>query len=233
MYQLNKQNQHGLKRSSATFPSEQLVKILGTNGAYTIGHYEYPAPQDGKCGNHLDAVYVVEPIASNSEFVDWIVEDLVKWIDREKLEFDVILAPAQAAVKTIVSKLAKRLGKRETYLEYFPSGWFGTKLVAGEIKQGDRVLVFNAVSQTGRCVGETLPKVAEQHGGTVSGAAVFCKGTAGGVIQAEHKYGSKLYATIQAHVGIKAPADCHQCKDGKEALTPWTAVRDAQTKTHA
>jgi hypothetical protein len=228
MYQLNKQNQHGLKRSSTTFPSEQLIKILGTPGAYVIGHFECPAPQNGRHGNHFDAVYIPEPISGNPEFVQWIVDDIVLWSKKENLEFEVILAPAQDAVKAFVSPLAERLGKRVAYLDYFPSGWLGGKLVEGEIKQGDRVLVFNAISQTGRDLGETLPKLVEQLGGTTIGAASFCKGTTGGVIQAEHKYGSKFYATIQAHIGIKSPTDCLQCKDeSKKELKPWTDVLDA------
>ncbi len=226
MYQLNKQNQHGLKRSSTTFPSEQLLKILGSQNAYTIGHFECPAPLNGRHGNHFDAVYVAESIVGSAEFVDSIVADMVGWVNKEAVNFDVILAPAEADTKALAKPLAKSLGKEIAYLDYFPTGWLGGKLVEGEIKKGDRVLVFSAVDQTGRWVGETLPKVAEQFGGTTVGAAVFCKGTTGGVIQAEHKYGSKFYATIQAHVGIKSPSDCLLCKDeSKKELKPWTDVR--------
>ena len=116
----------------------------------------------------------------------------------------------------------------------FPSGWFGER-VDGKINPGERVLVFNAVSQTGRCVGDRLPGVVDSFKAETVAAAVFCKGTANGVTAAEQKYGSKLYAAIQAEIKIEPSESCHLCQTAtgntSTTPTPWTAVRDKQLHT--
>ncbi|MDR3612075.1 MAG: hypothetical protein P4L53_00815 [Candidatus Obscuribacterales bacterium] len=223
MYQLNKGNSFGLKRASQTFPSELLLKILGTKEAYTAGHFEFPAPQETRRGNHLDAIYVADPIVKHNEFVDAIVADILLWIEREKIEFDVVLSLSQESARKIVAALCSKLNKKAAYLAYFPSGWLGGKIVEGQLQKGDRVLIFAPVDQTGRTIGETIPKFTEQNGGTVAGIAAFCKGTAGGVITAEHKFGKKFYSSIQAHIAVHSAAECPACKiENAEKLRPWT-----------
>jgi orotate phosphoribosyltransferase len=223
MYQLNKGNSFGLKRASQTFPSELLLKILGTKEAYTAGHFEYPAPQETRRGNHLDAIYLAEPITKSDEFVEAIVSDIMLWSEREGIEFDVVISPAQDSARKIVSALCSRLNKKAAYLAYFTSGWLGGKIVEGQVQKGDRVLVFAPVDQTGRTIGETIPKFIEQIGGSVAGIASFCKGTAGGVITAEHKFGKKFYSSIQAHIAVHSAAECPLCKiENAEKLRPWT-----------
>jgi orotate phosphoribosyltransferase len=228
MYQLNKGNSFGLKRASQTFPSELLLQILGTKEAYTAGHFEFPAQQETKRGNHLDAIYLAEPIMKRNEFVDAIVADMILWIEREKIEFDVVLSLSQDSARKIVTNLCSKLSKKAAYLAYFPSGWLGGKIVEGQVLKGDRVLIFAPVDQTGRTIGETIPKFIEQNGGTVAGIAAFCKGTAGGVITAEHKFGKKFYSSIQAHIAVHSAAECPACKiENAEKLRPWTEL--AQT----
>ena len=40
----------------------------------------------------------------------------------------------------ITEKLSERLQTRKCYWEYFPSGWFGNKVIEGSITSGDKVL---------------------------------------------------------------------------------------------
>ena len=142
MYQLNKGASFALKRASQSFPSELLLKILGTKEAYKTGHFEFPAQQETRRGNHLDAVYVAEPVFKNDEFVDAIVADMLVWIERENIEFDVVLSLAHDSARKIVNLLCAKLDKKAAYLAYLPSGWLGGKVVEGEFGKGDRVLIF-------------------------------------------------------------------------------------------
>lgn len=231
MPQLSKPLSHCLRVTSDSFPKEKINEILATPGIYvTGGHFEYPVTEGNRVGNHLDSVFIIEPIAENSKFVDWIVDDILNWMEKHDIQFDVIFGPAQPAVQTIVDKLAERTGTRQAYWEYFPSGWFGAKLVSGEVKPGERVLVFNGVTQQGRCVGERLPAFVEGLGGNPIAAAVFAKGTASGVTIPENKYGDKFYSAVQASIQISPPNECANCKSSasgsQDKLTPWTVVRE-------
>ncbi|MBX9770951.1 MAG: hypothetical protein K2X29_06250, partial [Candidatus Obscuribacterales bacterium] len=137
--------------TSKTIPEEQIAKILSTPGiVFKNGHFEYPVSNQEQTGNHLQSVFLIEPIAANKQYVDWIVEDIANWLDKEHIEVDVVFAPAQEAVKVIVDALAKMKNLKTAYWEYLPGGWFGQKVVGGEVKAGDKVLVFNGVSQQGR-----------------------------------------------------------------------------------
>lgn len=229
MLKLDEPLKGAVKVISPTMPEDQINQILRTPGVYHApGHYQYPVSEGGKVGNHLDSLFLIEPIVKNDQFVSWIVDDMCRWLAAEKLEFDVIFAAEQTAVTFIVEKLAKRLNVRKAYLEYTYGGWFGTELVEGEIKKGDRVLVFNGVTLRGRCVGERLPHVVENLGGIVIAAAVFAKGTAPGVTAAEKRYGEKFYATVQVDIKVASPQDCEQCLlEAIPELTPWTKLRDA------
>jgi hypothetical protein len=232
MPQLSEPLSLSVKVTSPSFPKERMEKILSTPGIYLRGgHFEYPATEGNQTGNHLDAVFIIEPIAQNPTFVDWIVEDILCWIEKENIQFDVIFAPAQPAVKTIVGKLAKRTGARQAYWEYFPTGWFGSKLVSGEVKQGERALVFNGVTQQGRCVGDRLPSFVESLGAIPIAAAVFAKGSAPGVSIPEKRFGNKFYSAVQAAIQISSPDACTICQSTNpeisKKLTPWTAVRDS------
>ena len=213
--------------TSKTMPGEKLGKILSTPGiVFTNGHYEYPVSNKEQAGNHLQSVFLIEPIAANAQFVEWIVDDVIRWLESEHIEIDAVFAPAQPAVKIVVDVLAMKLGVKSVYWEYLPGGWFGSKVVEGELKPGDRVLVFNGVSQQGRCVGNRLPGFVDALGGTTVAAAVFAKGTAEGVKAAEERFGSKLYSTIQVTIPISTPDSCSICKsDPSKKLVPWTELR--------
>jgi hypothetical protein len=213
---------------SETFPRDLLTEILSTPGAHCAhGHFQYPASEGNRVGNHLDSLFIIEPIAANERYVGAIVEDVCRWLEREKVEFGVIFAPAQPAVQRIAGKLAERTGARLASWEYLPSGWFGTRLVSGSVEKGDRVLVFNGVSQQGRCVGDRLPSFVRDLGGETVAAAVFAIGTAPGAKQALERYGSKLYATVQVDININPPQDCPVCaRPDAPPLVPWTEVRD-------
>jgi orotate phosphoribosyltransferase len=218
-----------VKVVSPTMPEDQIKQILGTPGVYHAdGHFQYPVSEGGKVGNHLDSLFLLEPIVKNDQYIEWIVDDICRWIAAEKLEFDVIFAPAQMSVTFLVEKLASRLNARKAYWEYTYGGWFGAELVEGEVKKGDRVLVVNGVSMRGRCVGDRLPRYVENLGGTVVAAAVFAKGTAPGVADAEKRYGKNFYATVQVDIKVAAPQDCQQCAvEPTTELTPWTTLRDS------
>jgi hypothetical protein len=217
----------GVKVVTQTMPTDQVTRLLDTPGiSFRGGHFQYPVDEGEKRGNHLDAIFLIEPIAAETEYVNWIVGDIRRWLDAEKIEFDVIFAPAQPAVMRLVDQLAFETGKRTAFWEYKPTGWFGDKLVAGEIGNGDRVLVMNGVTQQGRCVGERFPSFVSQLGGETVAAAVFAKGTAPGVKDAERKYGSKFYSAIEVSIEVTPPSSCKPCAVGDTDATPWTNLRD-------
>lgn len=213
--------------TSKTMPPEQIDKILSTPGiVFKDGHFEYPVSNKDQRGNHLSCLFLIEPIAANDQYVDWIVGDIVKWLESEQIEIDTVLAPAQPAVKILVNALAKRRNIEVAYWEYLPGGWFGTGIVEGGIKPGAKVLVFNGVSQQGRCVGARLPSFVESLGGHTVAAAVFAKGTAEGVKAAERRFGKKLYSTIEVSIPISSPDLCPICKtQPAKKLIPWTELK--------
>jgi hypothetical protein len=213
--------------TSKTMPADKIGQILSTPGiVFTNGHFEYPVSNKDQVGNHLQSVFLIEPIAANQEFVDWIVDDILRWMDANNIQVDTVFAPNQPAVKTVVDALAKKKNLQAVYWEYLPGGWFGNRVVSGELKPRAQVLVFNGVSQQGRCVGVRLPSFVESLGGQTVAAAVFAKGTAPGVLDAEQKFGDKLYATVKVHIPISTPSDCSICKiDPSSKPIPWTQLK--------
>jgi hypothetical protein len=228
----NEQTKIDLTIHSSTFPQAQIEQIISVPNIYQKGHFEYPVSLPASPGNHLDAVFLLEPITVQHEHVVWIVDDLCRWIDNSDLKFNLIFAPAQPAVMQIVDQLAERLRIRKAYLEYLPSGWFGEKLVYGKIEANDIALVYNGISQTGRCIGKRLPSFIEKSGGRVLAGAAFMIGTAGGIDVARSMHKNRLYSAITAPVTVQAPQDCLLCKQNQSGdveqkpLIPWTTLRD-------
>lgn len=231
MLKLDDALEGAIKVTSATAREDEVRAILSVPGVFIAsGHFQYPVSESGKVGNHLTSLFLIEPIARNEQYVEWIAADICLWAQAEKLAFDLIFAPAQPAVKVLARRIAERLRLAEAYWEYTPGGWFGSRLVEGTIKEGDRVLVFNGVTQQGRCVGERLPAFVEAAGGKAVAAAVFAKGTAAGVSAAEKRFGRNFYAMVQVDITVASASDCVVCRDsshGAEELTPWTRFRDS------
>lgn len=210
-----------LTATSLTFPRERLETILGeTRPFHPEGHFLYPADERG---NHLQGYFLLEPVAAVPRFVDWIAEDMAGWIDRLRLEAHVLFAPAQPAVKTLAEAVGRRVALRTAYWEYLPSGRFGDHLVGGRVDPGDRALVFNGVSHTGRCVGQRLPGFVESLGGTSVGAAAFVKGSAPKVAETEARLGDRFYSALRAEVPVFAPLNCGLCARMGPPV-PWTSL---------
>lgn len=215
--------------ASDTFPAEQLNELIALPGVHvTGGHYQFPETDGNRVGNHMDALFILEPITENAEFVSWIVDDIELWIEENNIGFEVVFAPQQPSAVRIVQELVKRRKKKAAFWQYLPTGWFGEKLAEGSINNGDRVLVFNSVAQHGRCVGERLPAFAEQLGGKPVAAAVFAKGTGNGVVAAEERWGEKLYAALQVPIEVSLPDSCIKCKEGNETAVRWTQFKEAE-----
>lgn len=193
-----------------------LEEILKTNAYKKGGHCLYPADDEG---NHLENFFLIENVVKNENLVDAVTDDMALWA--RNIDFDVIFAPAQHAVMKLANKLAGKLGKITAFWEYLPSGRFGNKLVEGDVK-GKKCIVFNGVTQQGRCVGLRLPQFVESVGGTIVAACVFAKGTTSLVEQTEKKWGSLFYSTIQVDVKVYPPKECPLC--GKEPLKKWTKL---------
>ncbi len=209
--------------ASDTFPADQINELIAHPGVHvTGGHYQFPETDGNRVGNHMDALFILEPLTENAEYVGWIVDDMEQWIDDNNIGFEVVFAPAQPSAVRIVQELVKRRKKKAAFWQYLPTGWFGEKLVEGSINNGDRVLVFNSVAQHGRCVGERLPAFAEQMGGKPVAAAVFAKGTGNGVIAAEERWGERLYAALQIPIEVSLPNSCSKCTEGGATAEPWT-----------
>jgi orotate phosphoribosyltransferase len=208
--------------TSETFPPHKIDQILDATGVFHAeGHFLYPADVEGA---HLLRFFSIEPIAQNKTFLRWIVEDIMQWAKREDIFYDVIFCPDQSGVVDIADEIARASGARIACWEYdSQTGRFGSELVEGSIHRGERVLVFNGVTQQGRCVGQRLPDFVETFGGEVVGAAVFAKGTTGLVEQTEKRYGSLFYAAIQVDIPVYASNECPRCLAGdKDSLQPWT-----------
>lgn len=210
-----------LTAASTTFPTDRLEAIVReARPFHREGHFLYPADERG---NHLKGFFLLEPVAANPRFVEWIAEDLVAWVDRGRIEFDVLFAPAQPAVKTLAAAVARRAGRPTAYWEYLPSGRFGDRLVEGRLDRGARALVFNGVSHTGRCVGLRLPEFVERLGGTSVAAAAFVKGSAPKVAETERRMGNRFYSALRADVPVFAPMGCPLCAQGGAPI-PWTEL---------
>ncbi len=210
-----------LTATSPTFPRERLATILGTARPFhPEGHFLYPADERG---NHLQGYFLLEPVAAVPRFVDWIAEDVAGWIDRLRLEADLLFAPAHPAVKTLADAIARRAALRTAYWEYLPSGRFGDRLVEGRVDLGERALVFNGVSHTGRCVGQRLPGFVESLGAATVAAAAFVKGSAPKVAETEARLGDRFYSALRVEVPVFAPLDCGLCARMGPPV-PWTSL---------
>ncbi len=210
-----------LAATSPTFPRDRLEAILGkAKPFHPEGHYLYPADERG---NHLGAFFLLEPVAADLGYVDWIAQDIRAWIDRNGIEFDVVFAPAQPAVQVLADAVARTAGRRTAFWDYLPSGRFGERLVQGRPDRGFRALVLNGVSHTGRCVGQRLPEFVERLGGTTAAAAVFVKGSVPKVAEVERSLGPRFYSALRAEVPVFAPAGCPLCRT-RGPPVPWTAL---------
>ncbi len=207
--------------TSATFPQERLETLVKeARPFHPEGHYLYPAEEGG---NHLQGSFLIEPVAAEPRFVDWIAQDVVAWADRLGLEFDVLFAPAQPGVRILADAIASRAGRPAAYWEYLPSGRFGQRLVEGRVEAGSRAVVFNGVTHTGRCVGLRLPEFVAKLGGRTAAAAVFAKGRAPKVAETEERLGGCFYSAIRAEVPVFAPDGCPHCaREGPPV--PWTTL---------
>lgn len=211
-----------LTATSHTFPPEKLETILQDAKPFMPEvHALYPADRNGA---HLRGFFALEPVARRPEFVEWIRDDIVAWIRRRALEFDVLFAPAQPAVRVLADAIAEATGTKAAYWEYLPTGRFGNRLVDGVVRPGCRALVFNGVTLTGRCVGLRLPEFVEHRlGGSSVAAAVFTKGVAPKVRETEARLGEAFYSAIRADVPIYAAAECPLCATAGPPI-PWTTL---------
>lgn len=214
-------NEH-IKVISKTFPKEQIEEILSVPKTFFDDcHVLYPADEKGA---HLLRFFNIGPIRENPHhcYAEWIVNDIVKWVERERIEVNVVFAPNQPGVSTLAVALANTLETQWALWEYLPSGRFGEDFFQNKIDLGDRVLVFNGVSQQGRCVGQRLPEFVKRFGGNVVAAAVFAKGTTGIITEVEKTYGSKFYSAIQVDIPVYEREECPKCLAGdKDSLKPW------------
>lgn len=224
---MHKYNEH-ITIVHDTLPDEVMEKIFTTPGIFFDNvHVLYPADENG---SHLLRFFSLEAIAQDDIPVIFIAEAIAVWAVRRNIVFDVVFAPYAPVVKDIAKHLAWTLGCDFAFWEYHDTGRFGDKLVEGKVQPGDRVLVFNGVTQTGRCVGQRLPSFVEGLGGTVVGAAVFAKGTNSFVRECELKYGSRFYSAIQVDIPVYSPEECPKCLAGdRNSLRPWTTLLNRET----
>lgn len=210
-----------LTATSVTFPADRLETILReAQPFHPDGHYLYPSDDQG---NHLQGYFLLEPVAKVPRFCEWIAADVAAWIDRAGIAFDTLFAPAQPAVRALAEAIAEEVDRPNAYWEYLPSGRFGERLVEGRVEEGSKILVFNGVSHTGRCVGQRLPGFVERLGGTSVAAAAFVKGSAPKVEETEKRLGERFYSAIRAEIPVFAAKGCPLCaRDGPPV--PWTTL---------
>ncbi|HYM38759.1 MAG TPA: hypothetical protein VEY12_01260 [Thermoplasmata archaeon] len=210
-----------LTATSPTFSRDRLRTILEkAKPFHPKGHYLEPADPHG---NHLGGYFLLDPVTADRGFVEWIAEDIVAWIVRNRIEFDVLFAPANPALRVLVQTVSRAMGRPAAYWEYLPSGRFGERLVEGRVDRRARALVLNGVSHTGRCVGQRLPEFVEQLGGTRAAAAVFVKGSVPKVAEIERTLGRRFYSALRVDVPVFAAAECPLCRTAGPPV-PWTAL---------
>lgn len=216
---------------SSTFPSEQLEE-MGRSGALFVheGHFLYPADEKGM---HLTRFFSVERVARVPLYVEWIAQDVAQWAAREGIRAEGILAPWQKGVIALTREIARQLQIQPAFWQTLPTGRFQEPtgdpqrdFVEGEIRKGQKVILFNGVTQQGRCVGQRLQDFAKSYGGEIVGLAVFAKGTTGVVVDVEKLWKAKFYATIQVDVPVY-PADRCPVELEKKGLppVPWTVLK--------
>ncbi|MDA2922262.1 hypothetical protein MYX07_03270 [Patescibacteria group bacterium AH-259-L07] len=207
---------------STWYSSKDIDTLLSIPGVFFKEcHVQYPADENR---SHLLRFFSIEPLAQYHELTTLIAGITREWYIRANINYcDVIFAPVQPGVIEIVEILAQKLDIPYALLEYLPTGRFGNTLVKGDIQPGDRVLVFNGVTQQGNCVGKRLPEFVTQRGGEVSARAVFAKGTTRNVKALEERYGSRFFSSIQVDIPIYSAEKCPKCCSGEKAsLRPWT-----------
>jgi len=213
-----------VKVVSNTYPPGQIEEMLKTPGVlFDDVHILYPSDEKDL---HFTRFFSIEPILADTQYRLWIVDDMFHWVKKEGIECDVVLAPNQPGVNVLADELADEMGSRLALWEYQKIGRFGDRFVSRHgynILPGERVLVFNGVTQQGKCVGQRLPSFAELFMGEVVAACVFAKGTTGDITATEKKYGSKFYSAIQVDIPIFTPGECPRCAEGDKALA-WTEV---------
>lgn len=211
-------NEH-IKVVSETFPEDVMKEILVTPGVWFPDvHAQYPAVPEGA---HCTRFFNSSSVLWESGFALFIMDDILSWVANQKIEFDLIFAPAQPRVKEFVIFLAHSMGVRYALLEYLPTGRFGDKVVEGRILPYDKALVFNGATMQGLCVGQRLPSFLMRSQGQAVAAAVFAKGITPLVCEAEKMYGSKFYSAIQVNIPLYRADTCPKCRM-KEPLIPWT-----------
>lgn len=214
-----------VKIISKTFPKEQIEEILSTPKIFFDDcHILYPADENGA---HLLKFFNIEPIGKNfpHHYTEWIADDIFKWVRRERIDVDVVFAPNQPGVFNLAIELANTLDTPWALWEYLPNGRFGEKFWENGINLGDKVLVFNGVSQQGRCVGQRLPEFVKRFGGNVVAAAVFAKGNTGLITEVERTYGPKFYSAIQVDIPVYKSENCPKCLAGdRDSLQPWVEL---------
>jgi orotate phosphoribosyltransferase len=212
-------NQRYIEIVSPTFKGEWLVDILQeAKPAITSGHHIYPADEKG---SHTQGFFLLDRIAKK-RFVELIVNDMAHWAHNAGPKFDVIIAPNQPSVRILIGELGSRLGKSVAYLEYFHTGRFGNRIVEGDIRNGDRVLICNGISFQGNCVGNKLPGVAKEYGGEIAGIAVFAKNNTSLLKDLHAQFGQSFYSTIEINIPIYSKNTCPYCKESDP--TPWTEI---------
>ena len=96
---------------SETFPKEQIEKILSTPKTFFDDcHVLYPADKNGA---HLLRFFDITSIINPHHcYVEWIADDIIGWIEREKIDIDVVFAPNQLGTSRLAINLAVELGIR-------------------------------------------------------------------------------------------------------------------------
>lgn len=206
---------------SPTLSVEALDAILtATRPFRKEGHFLYPADSRG---SHLSSFFYLAKMLGHPGAVSLVVNDLSRWLSASGHPVDLIFAPNDQPVRTLVEALSKEIGKPAAYLEYLPTGRFGEVVEHADLlKPGTKVLVFNGVSATGRCVGVRLPSFVEKAGAEVSAIAAFAKGSASGVRAAEEAFGPRFYSAIELNIPLYVPESCPLCESGIP-LVPWNA----------
>lgn len=216
---------------SKTFSQNRFQEMVRA-GALRVheGHYLYPADEKG---NHLTRFYSTEPLSRNLNFVRWVAEDISRWAKEKEILADILFAPADPSIATLTKAVGEALNISVTLWKYLPTGRFGeltgdasADFIQGRIAPGTRVIVFNGVTQQGRCVGEKLQNFAKKYGGEIVGLAVFAKGATDLVAKVEKEWGEKFYAAVRVQIPAYPP---HQCplegQSDAPKLIPWTNLK--------
>jgi orotate phosphoribosyltransferase len=198
--------------------------LLQSKPIYFNGHFELLS------GLHTDAFFRFAHIAQYPHCSSEIAREMSGWVKNAALgKIDVVLGTSRAGM-VLAHDLARELRRsgmaaRAVYAKSDPeNGYPIAQLLEGfSIDKGERVLVVNDLTTTGRSL-QTLIDLVESYRGVVVGVCVVASREEALPLVSHYKFHSIMKLRTKSWGGKKV---CPRCRDGK----PLVYSRDINSLT--